>query len=337
MTNAIKLLLLLASLATAAFAAGPGHDMYVCAAVNNNYVIGSKYVTMSGLFRLDGKGGWEHIGFNDIGLMAVSFDPRDHKVFYSASLNGCIRTFDGGQHVRVTTSWDVTEPRDVAVDPNAPDTVYLAAPDGIMVSTNRADTWTRRENGLPARGRYTQAIRVDRGSSGRVFAGCETGIYLTENAGRLWRRVLPTDDTVLDIQQSPADPHRWVAVTQSAGGWSSADNGVTWKRLPGLPSEHALYNISFDATNPRRLAVGSYTYGVLTSEDDGATWTARNDGLPEKHEVWRVAVHPDTGTLYAGVLSSTLFSSDDFGHTWKPAGLPSSRVSSFCFVPKNQH
>lgn len=313
--------------------ASSGHEMYVCASVNKGYVIGSKIITENGLFRRTPDGSWQHIGINDTGIMAVAFDPRDHHVFYTATLNGCVRTLDGGKSIRVTTSWDVTEPRDVAVDPHAPDTVYLAAPDGIMVSTDRADTWERRENGLPARGKYTQTIAVDRTTAGHVLAGCETGIYVTTDAALHWKHVLKTIDTVTDIQQSPHDPQEWVAVTQSAGGWISRDGGSSWAKLAGLPDAHAIYNVSFDATNPQRLATGSYTYGVLTSEDAGKTWTARNAGLPDEHEVWRVAVDPDTGRLYASVLNHPIFASDDFGRTWRSVGLDGSRVSSFAFIP----
>lgn len=328
-----SLLVFALALVVSAGAAASPHDLYVCAGVNNNYVVGSTYVTMSGLFRREADGAWQHMGFNDIALAAVAFDPRDHRTFYTASLNGCIRTFDAYEHLRVTTGWDVTEPHDVSVDPHAPDTVYLALPDGILVTTNKGDTWERRENGLPARGKYTQTLEVDRTRAGRVLAGCEKGIFLTENAGENWRPVLETVDAVLDIQQSPHDAAHWFAVTQSAGAWRSADGGATWAQVAGVPKAKAFYNVSYDATNPQRLVVGGYTYGVLTSEDGGQTWIERNAGLPAEHRVWRVAVDPDSGRIYASVRSDSIYMSDDFGRTWKSAGLPGSQVVQFVFVP----
>ena len=140
-------------------------------------------------------------------------------MFYTATLNGCVQTTDGGQTWRIGTSWDMTEPKDVCVDPNAPDHIYLALPDGIAVSPDRGATWPRRENGLPERGKYTQTIEVDRTQAGRVLAGCESGIYLTEDGAQSWRRVLPTNATVDDVQQSPHDPQLWLAVTQSDGAF----------------------------------------------------------------------------------------------------------------------
>lgn len=230
----------------------------------------------------------------------------------------------------------MTEPKSVMVDPNAPDMIYAALPDGLGVSTDRGHSWSRRENGLPERGKYTQVVTVDRTKAGRVFAGCETGIYFTEDAAQNWRRVFATVDTVTDIRQSPHDPRHWLAVTQSAGALVSRDGGHTWREMSGLPAGRPLYNVAFDPTRAGRVAIASWNLGLLTSEDDGATWTARNAGLPESHRVWRTAIDPDTGTLLADVDGDTLFASDDFGRTWRSIGMAASRIQSFVFVPRAQ-
>jgi photosystem II stability/assembly factor-like uncharacterized protein len=103
-------------------------------------------------------------------MLAGSFDPRDARVFYVATINGVLVTKDGGRTWRIGTSWDMTEPKGVAWSIPAPDHVYAALPDGLGVSTDRGQTWTRRENGLPARGKYTQVVTVDR-TRGRPRAG----------------------------------------------------------------------------------------------------------------------------------------------------------------------
>lgn len=309
-------------------------DFYLCATVNKNYVIGSKITTVNGVFRLADGHIWQHVGANDTTLSAVAFDPRDRNVCYTAASNGCWRTLDGGQTWRMTTSWDMTEGRDVVVDTFAPDNVYLALVDGIAHSSDRAQTWTRFEAGLPERGKFTQVLRLDRTRQGRLLAGCESGIYLHE--GRKWRRVLPTQTTVTDLQQSPHDPDHWVAITQSDGAWVSENRGVTWRQLKSVPTAHALYSITHDRRDPQRLALGSWAHGVLTTEDGGRTWTARNAGLPESPHVWRVGVDPVTNRLYASVANQALYVSDDFGRTWQDGGLEGSTVQSFAIVPPAQ-
>lgn len=323
----------LLALSSACLAEGPIHDVFVCAAVNKNYVIGSKIVTTSGLHKLTAEGDWQHIGINEPNIFAVSFDPRDHGVFYLAALNGALRTLDGGKSWRIMTSWDITEPKDICVDPHSPDTVFLAHPGGIARSDDQGQTWKALDKGLPARGRYTQTIEVDRHHKGRVLAGCEIGIYRSQNSGESWRKTLATEETVNDIQQSPHDPNLWAAVTQSAGGWISTNGGRSWQSLAGTPTQAALYNIAFDPTDPEKLAIGSYTYGVLTSENGGKTWTPRNEGLPGNPHVWRVGIHPDSGQLLASVYQEALYASDDFGRTWKRNGLEGSKINSFEFLP----
>lgn len=309
------------------------HDLVVCATVSKNYVIGSKLVTDSGIYRRDAEGVFRHSGINFPFVLHIAFDPRDPKVCYAVSINGVLQSTDGGKSWGIGTSWDMTEPKDVCIDPSAPDHVYLALPDGVAVTTDRGATWARRETGLPDRGKYTQTIEVDRAKRGRVFAGCESGIYLTEDGAKSWRRVLAATQTVSDIQQSPHDPKLWLATTQNAGLQRSRDGGLTWEKIPGVPSAEALYNVAFDPVNARRIAVSSWTYGALTTEDGGETWTERNAGLPAEHCVFRVGIDPDSGRLFAGVYSESLYASDDFGRTWRSVGIDGSRVFSFVFVP----
>ena len=312
----------------------PRHNLFVVATVNNNFVVGSKLTTVSGLFQRGADNTYAHFGLNFPYLVSLAIDPRDPQVMYAASINGVLCTTDGGGTWRIGTSWDLTEPKDVWIDPHAPDTIYLALPDGIAVSTDRGRTWPRRETGLPERGKYTQTVKVDRTQAGRALIGCESGIYLTEDTAGRWRRVFASKATVTDLRQSPHDPKVWIATTQNDGALRSGDGGLTWQPIAGVPSAEALYNAAFDPANPQRIAIGSWTYGVIVTEDGGATWTARNTGLPEDHCVFRVGIDPDNGRLYAGVYRDAIYASDDSGRTWRKDGLDGALVYNFFFVPK---
>lgn len=323
-------------LITATLVGADRYDFFICANVNRDYVIGSRIVTLNGTYQLQEDGRWQHFGENDTTIFSMALDPRDRDRTYTSTLNGLFHTENGGRTWRMANSWDMTEGNFVTVDPNEPDTVYLAITDGIAVSEDRGYTLERRENGIPERGRFTQIVQVDRTTAGRVLAGTASGIYLTEDRGHMWQRVLPTSTTVNDVQQSPHDPAHWMAVTDTHGVWESRDRGLNWRRIEALPTGQAHYNVTFDATDPMRMAVGGWTYGILTSEDGGSTWTDRNTGLPDPHRVWRVGVNPNTGRLYASVFQATLYYSDDFGRSWKvdPFLEDGSLVRMFYSLPR---
>ena len=298
--------------------------------------MGSRNGDKEGIFKRDAEGEFKHVGANLPLLVALAVDPRDESQIFAAGLSGVMRSRDGGNTWRILTGWDETEPKSLAFDSKNPDILYASLPDGVIVSKDQGQHWSRMEKGLPDRGKYSQCIQVDRTRGGRVFAGCEKGIFLTENGGQSWRQVFKATDTVNDIEQSPHDPRHWLAVSQSAGALESRDGGATWKKIAAVPSEHALYNVSFDAVHRGRIAIASWTYGLLTSEDDGKTWVDKNAGLPEPHRVWRTAIDPDDGKIYASIYDGALYVSDDFGGTWRSAGLEGSIIRDFNFVSQSR-
>lgn len=144
----------------------PPTKLILCAAVNRDYVIGSKLVTENGLFRRTASGKFEHFGLNFPHLfnISVSFDApgtcrdgdaqwRDHQPGRRAEAEDCNQLgHDRGQGRYAMV----------------PDTLYLALPDGVAVSEDGGMTWARRENGLPGAAKTPRVSRW----IGRVPGGC---------------------------------------------------------------------------------------------------------------------------------------------------------------------
>lgn len=308
------------------------HDLYICASMTKDFTIGKRTTRQSGLFFMEDRTTPIHLGFNHPRQDAVTLDPRDHRIMFTAGLNGVLRSLDAGASWRIMTSWDMTEPKDIAIDPNAPDHIYLALPDGIGVSRDRGVTWTRKDAGIPRK--YTQSIVVDRTRAGRLVAGTEKGIFLSEDGAETWLLVQTADATVTDVAQSPHDPLTYLATTQENGILMSHDGARTWSQLPGLTSAHTLHNGNFDATNPDRLAVSAWGIGVQVSEDGGKTWAARNEGLPSTN-VWQIGIDPDlSGRLYASPHENAVYISDDFGQTWQRGFFEGAVVWDFAFIAR---
>lgn len=314
-------------------AAEPKHDLYFCALLSGQgQVMGRAAPVPSGIYRSSDRVKTEHVGFSHIRLFQLIADQQSANGFYVAALNGVIHSADRGKSWRILTGWDMTEPKSLALDPHAPNDIYAGLPDGIGVSRDRGQTWQRMNAGI--RRTYTQAITVDRTKAGRVLAGTELGIYLSEDAARTWTLVQPTKETTYDLRQSPHDPKKFFAVTASNGALWSEDGGRSWKNIEGVAQNHTLHNGVFDPANPSRLVLCGWEAGVQVSEDGGKTWTDRTVGLPNR-QVWSVAADPDfPNRLYAAPYLQPVYVSDDFGRTWKPAFFEKATVFNIAFVPR---
>jgi hypothetical protein len=309
------------------------HDLYFCVNLSGQgQVMGSATAVKSGLYRSNDRQNFEHVGFSHIRTFAATHDPREPDTLFVSVLDGVLRGRNRGTVWRRVTGWEMTEPKAITFDPNALDHVYAGLPDGIAVSHDRGESWTRMNEGI--RRGYTHPLIVDRTKAGRVLAGTELGIFLTEDGARTWRPVLTTSKVVYDIRQSPHDPAAMFAVTSSEGAFRSADAGRTWRKSEGVPTQHTLHFGHFDPHDPRRLVICGWDAGVLVSEDGGRTWVDRTEGLPNR-QIWFVSPDPDfPNRLYAGPYLKPVFVSDDFARTWRPLCFEKAIIYNFMFVPR---
>lgn len=308
----------------------PQHTVYVCATNTSQYVVGAK-LAPSGVFRKSTSGGWEQVGFNHPFTNALAWDTRDVSTFYLAAGNGLIRLSDRGANWRILTGSDVTELRDVAVDPNRPESIYFSHTVGIAATHDAGRTWHDASGNLKRR--YSEAIRVDRQHTGVLLAGTEAGLFRSENAGSTWSLAGAAGFQVQRVEQSPHDACYWLAVTQGGGIFASHDCGRTFESAGALGVGRNLYDIAWDPHDSTRVAVAGFGFGIAISNDSGVTWKFRNAGLP-KQDCWSLAFDPDrAGRLYTSVHEEALYVSDDLGLTWRVDGLPGTTINRIQFVP----
>ncbi len=307
------------------------HQLYASAVNGKAWVVGAK-LGQSGLLKLDAQGEWTRLGFIHPMIVAADYSRRDPSVLYLAAGNGLVRASGGGRKWRITTGWEVTELRDVAVDPNEPDTVYFSHTAGIQRSRDGGGSWQDADTGISEK--YCESLVADRTKAGRLVAGCVNGIFITETAGTSWRRAGAEGVQIRRIAQSPHRPQEWLAGTEGAGLLRSLDGGQTWESLGDVAVNRNLYDIAYDPADAGRIALAGWGTGVLVSEDGGKTWQRRSLGLP-RWDVWSVAFDPDhPGRLYAGVHEEALYVSEDAGKSWKTAGLESAIIYRLQFFPE---
>lgn len=229
---------------------------------------------------------------------------------------------------------------------------------GLYRSTDHGETWTF--SGLPSSGAFGR-IAVDPSDPSRVFAaaagnlykpGGQRGLYLSEDGGDEWERVLAgeTETTgAVDIAIDPLNPDN-ILVTMwdhyrvpshriytgvGSGVWRSTDGGETWTEvvLPhGLAEENVgRIGVAFAPSDPDRAyaivanKADGTGVGLFRSDDGGASFmkTAVGGGsLSQNAFGWwfgRLWVDPDDPQrLYIPGVS--LLRSTDGGDTVQNAG-----------------
>ncbi|MBC2602223.1 WD40/YVTN/BNR-like repeat-containing protein [Puniceicoccus vermicola] len=135
----------------------------------------------------------------------------------------------------------------------ADENLIYAAPgwDGIFVSPDAGDNWI----GLGLDKVYVNDLKIDRSNPNRLFlcaaaskmsnitswkgkrqySKLDGGLYRSEDAGMNWEKL--SDDSPIEIVQSPVDPQVWFGIFNGIRIASSSDYGKTWKDASeGLPT-----------------------------------------------------------------------------------------------------
>lgn len=315
-------------LAIAALELSAQPTLYTCMSSTRDYVVGAK-LPMSGVFYKHASNGWQHAGFNHPLIFGLDFDPADPSIIYLAAGNGLFRATDRGHKWKLLTGADVTELRDVAIDPQG--AIYFAHSHGIRLSRDRGAAWQEIAAGLHRK--FTETVRIDRTKLGVVLAGGEEGIFRSGDYGANWTIAGAAGFMISRLAQSPHAPCEWLATTQQGGLFGSQDCGKSFENIGRIGVGSNLYDVAFDPSDPKRIAVVGWGPGVSISEDRGKTWQLRNAGLPAPHVI-SVAFDPaKSGRLFAGIHDEGIYVSTDFGRTWTRDGLEGSAVTRMQFIP----
>ena len=146
------------------------------------------------------------------------------------------RSADGAENwTRVAMPEGSNAPNGLAVDPNEPDRLYLAA-------------WAR-----------------DKGEHGEGG-----GIYLSEDGGKTWTHVLDRDRHVYDVTVDPRDPNLLYASGFESSAWKSSNRGKDWTRIPGFNFKWG-HRVIPDPEDPSKIYVttfgGGVWHGAVNGED----------------------------------------------------------------------
>ena len=251
----------------------------------------------------DGGKTWTHVWTQEgqIGTMAVH--PTNPDIAFAAVLGhalgpnperGVYRTRDGGKTWQQVLRKDAsTGASDVAVDPNAPSTVFAGfwqarrypwdlqsggPGSGLYVSRDGGDTWKSiTEHGLPEGMWGKVGVAVAPSDDRRVYALIEAekgGLFRSDDGGENWTLINASRAlrqrawyySTITVNPRNADDVWFPQVPML----HSIDGGKTIQYVRGLPHGDN-HDVWIDPENPKRMIVGN-DGGVHLSSNGGETW-----------------------------------------------------------------
>ena len=139
----------------------------------------------------------EAVGAENYGTLAYVIEsPHEKGVIYTCSDDGYVYlTKDNGAHWENVTPSGLQECliNAIEVSPFDKATAYIATTrykfndhtPGLYKTTDYGKTWTKINNGIP-NSAFTRVVREDVSRRDLLFAGTETGIYISWNGGKNW-------------------------------------------------------------------------------------------------------------------------------------------------------
>ena len=154
--------------------------------------------------------------------------------FGNSADGGLYRSSDGAEHwQRIRLPDGVNRPNGVAIDPEDPTRLYLAA-------------W----------GRETP--------NGEV----QGGIFISADGGKSWRNVLARDQHVYDVTVDSRHPRTLYACGFESSAWRSTDRGKTWTRIQGFNFKWG-HRVIPDPRNPAMIYITTFGGSVWYGPADG--------------------------------------------------------------------
>lgn len=245
---------------------------------------------------------------------------------------------------------------DVAVDPEAPNTWYVAAGSGNVWKTENAGTTWKPifENygsysigclAIDPSNHHTVWVGTGENVGGRHI-GFGDGVYVSHNGGKSFKNMgLKHSEHISKIIVDPYDSHIVYVASQgplwSSGGerglYKTTDGGETWDLVlekgewtgvTDVAMDPEDPNVLYAATHQRHRTVwgllnGGPESGVYKSVDAGETWQELKSGLPSGDKgKMSIAVSPvKSNVVYVTIelpgRTGGVFRSEDFGASWK--------------------
>jgi photosystem II stability/assembly factor-like uncharacterized protein len=211
-------------------------------------------------------------GENYCTISYVALSENEKGVIYTGSDDGLVYlTKDGGNNWTNITPKDLDESLINAIDVSSVNkgTAYIAVNKYkvndftpiIYKTSDYGITWKQISNGIPY-GAFVKVVREDPSNPKILYAGTETGFYVSYNGGDNWKQ-LQLNLPVVPITDLKVHENHLLASTQGRAFWILDD----LEPIRHYSKDTAKSNL-FAVSNPHRISGGSILdYGNLTDKN----------------------------------------------------------------------
>lgn len=163
-------------------------------------------------------------GAKAVDIHGFATDPDDDDTVYAAIANrGLFRSSDGARSfVKLSTTGAAA--MGVGVAPTTPRRIYLGDMErGLIVSADDGNTWKRLRDGI-------MNLAIDPSNLRRMI-GVGAAVYLTEDGGETFTRVLSNQEGFGPVAFAPSHPSTAFVIGFDRSMYVSRDGGRTWRKV----------------------------------------------------------------------------------------------------------
>jgi hypothetical protein len=293
---------------------------------------------------------WSSIaaGEQEKGLRAVAVDPLNPKKLFIGSDKGVYVSTDTGKNwrkvldlskaVRSTAAEEnpvrqkivesmrtaggkggISGATAIAIDPANSKRVIAGAVNGLYLSLDGGENWSKADGLLEAIAPCILDLAVDPINPNQIYAATlDSKLLSSTDGGRTWNKVEVAagevgDDSVLAVAVHPFDPNVVYAGTMKAL-YKSRDGAATWKKI--YPEIDVCRSIAIEPVHPSVMYLGTAS-GLYKSGDGGASWMNVGVETLSGKQVCEVTVAPADSTAVYAATTDGIYGSSDRGISWQ--------------------
>jgi len=256
--------------------------------------------TLSGVYGSEDDGaGWRQLTGAEADIQKVTslvVDPSRPDTVIAGTWRRAYRSEDGGHTWTGIFEGMVLDTEIFSFTPVAehPGEIWASSCGWVYQTVDHGDHWVRFKD-FEERRTLSFAVAPD----GRLLAGTVSGVYVSADGGKSWRRLSDPALSVTAIALHPARPDRILVGTEGSGIWISTNGGADFFRSSRGMTATRVGALAL-AGDDLLVAVNHAgpLSGVYVSRDRGRSFTADFAPLPTVHDL---AVY--AGRAYAATAS----------------------------------